>query len=166
MSKRAPETNLLIAELKRCYEEETIALYEKLEGIVGQIRKGNRSYLVAALNAVQVEYGYLFKCIPTIGYAPVPNKNKVEMIEQRRLSKIKSQVSKFEEELNCVESGELNLHERQHFYSAQMRLSCHQMILSEKLDESYKMAGQRCVSTGKIEFDEDDMKQSIRALLL
>lgn len=164
MSKRAPETNILITALKRCYEENRMATYTELETFVTGCATIQRNYLVGALRIVREDYGYLFKCVNTVGYKPIANETKVAEIERIRLSKIRSQVNKFEEDLGCVSVIELSEQEQKRYYSAQVRVSCHQMILSEKLDKTYEMAGQKCVAAGKIDFDLGDFQDAFKAL--
>ncbi len=164
MSKRAPETNILITTLKRCYEESRMATYSELESIIPGCVTIKRNWLTGALQIVKKENSYLFKCIPSVGYKPLINEVKVAEIERIRLSRIRSQVDKFESDLNCVSVDKLPEHEQKRYYSAQVRLSCHQMILSEKMDGAYVLAGQKCVDTGKVEFGADDLQEAFKAL--
>lgn len=162
----ATETSLLITELKKSHELNEIILYKKLEQVVSGSTTTCRHYLTSAMNIVKRDYGYLFKCVPTVGYRPLPNWHKVDEIERIRIAKIKSQVDKFDWELSTVDIGSLTRSQKQKLSTAQVKVSIHQSILADSMEDTYKKIGSQCANSRRSQpvLSPDDVRDAIAAL--
>ena len=144
-----------------------MAEYKQMQVIVpGCITLTNRYVVTKALDVARDDYNCVFECIVNLGYKPILNAEKTPKVEKRRLQKISSQTNKFDKELNTVDSSSLTKEQQQRLFSAQIKCGIQKALLSEKMNDSVKAAGAKCINSGKVKIEIGDASDIIKALKL
>lgn len=131
----SPETSLLIAHLKACYESDELARFEELEKIVPKIRNSKRYYLVKALNILSQEYGYCFESVRILGYRPLNDHgSKLQAISRKRNSRIYNQVGKWRQEWGTIEPEALTPEDTKNYIAVSIKLSAHEQLHNPEFD--------------------------------
>jgi hypothetical protein len=168
MGKTSPETSLIYAHLKTCYTEKKRATYTEMEAIVPGISTIYRHYLYSALRKAAAYHGYLFQNLASVGYAPLfIDVDKLHVSTTKRINKIKSQTKMWKRELDAVDERALTPADYEKYVSSQLKLSAHELIMDNRLEDTYLQSAQKCINTGKIgRVDLGDIDSAVRALMM
>ena len=130
MSKRLPETNLLISYLKACAEKNRLATYEGMSKSVKEDIHKRRYCLNTAIAVMQREYGYVATCIHTVGYQFLKNVGVADKIGSDFQSKVKNCVRRAENGLATVEWKQLSSEELKKAISCSIKIQSHRQLIT------------------------------------
>lgn len=158
----SPETSLIVAHLKACYESEKLALFEELEKIVPTIKNSRRYYLSKALDVLAQDYGYHFESVRTLGYRPLnDNSSKVKTITRKRTSRISSQIGKWRDEWKAIKVEALTPEDTKSYITASIKLAAHEQLHNPEFDRRVNAIASNTNQSSNILYSREAIKALI-----
>lgn len=157
----SPDTTLLIAYLKRCHEEDKVAEYRDMEEIVPRVAKEKRHCLESALRYLKKEYGYLFRCIVSVGYRPLKNEEKASSVTSYREQRVRSQVYRWNDELATIQTTALKQPDYNTYLTSCIKLSAHKMLLSSEFSDRAQTAVKNTTKQSVVNYSREAIKALI-----
>lgn len=158
----SPETSLIVAYLKTCYESEQLVLFSELGKIVPRIKNSRRHHLTKALDILAEDYGYHFQNVRALGYRPLnDDSSKLKTITRKRTNRIGTQINKWRGEWETIKMEVLTPEETKKYIATSIKLSAHEQLHNPEFDKRVSAIAANTTQPNKILYS----KEAIKALI-